>query len=65
MTRFRKKKSMYVDQKLVDRVRRYYKVQTETEAVTRALGEAAYQEKGARWIRALLRKRRREIGKSV
>jgi len=39
-----RKKAWLIDQNLVDQVRRIYRAKTETEAVTRAMEEAAFRE---------------------
>jgi hypothetical protein len=44
----KRKKTWILDQRLIDRVRRVYKVKTETEAVTQALENALFQEEVAK-----------------
>ena len=47
----KRKKTWVIDQTLIDRVRRAYKTKTETEAVTRALETAIFQEDLAKALR--------------
>lgn len=42
--KLKRKKTWLMDQGLVDKVRRIYRAKTETEAVTRAMEEAAFRE---------------------
>jgi hypothetical protein len=48
----KRKKTWLLDQSLIDRVRRIYKSKTETEAVTKALQNALFQEDVAKAVRA-------------
>ncbi len=47
-----RKKTWLIDQSLVDRVRRIYRVKTETAAVTKALEEAVIREELDKVFRA-------------
>jgi len=47
-----RKKTWPLDQKLVDKVRRIYRAKTETDAVMRAMEEAAFREEVRKAIKA-------------
>jgi hypothetical protein len=48
----KRKKTLILDQRLIDDVRRVYKTKTETEAITRALENAVFQEQVVKALRA-------------